>query len=422
MTGDVIKSFLVGLGFDVSDSDLKKFNKAIESASLRVTALYASITAAAVGIFYGISKISEGFEQMGYEFRLISPAITKVMQLRQHLLATYRTAGVDIQKVVQESVLFNFSLAKTKQVLDVLYKSVGARFIPLLTKQMDIFRLKILQNMPKIQNVMEKFVKILFKAFEAAAILGGRAWSILERLWDFFAKLDQATDGWSTKIIGAIALWKLLNLSFLATPLGMILTGLLSLLALWDDFKTFQEGGESFLNWGKIIPVIQNIVQALQPFWDILKNIFTFIGYISQAIGQLFSGDLKGLLSSLDSAGQVILDLLENVLGILKTVLDGFAGLAGGAINGVINKVSDFFGSVGKGGASQNNSAQPTALGQAMNPQPLVGAGGANQSVNQETNITVQGSADAGATGQAVAGQQSRVNFDMTRNLRGAAR
>ncbi len=56
-----------------------------------------------------------------------------------------------------------------------------------------------------------------------------------------------------------------------------------------------------------------------------------------------------------------------------------------------------------------------------MQPAPLMPpSSGVNQKVSQETNITVQGSADAGATGKAVASEQNKVNFDMTRNMRSA--
>lgn len=47
-------------------------------------------------------------------------------------------------------------------------------------------------------------------------------------------------------------------------------------------------------------------------------------------------------------------------------------------------------------------------------------AAAAPVSVNATTTIYVNGSADPGATGAAVANQQSRVNADLTRNLQGS--
>lgn len=410
MTGEVIKSFLVGLGFGVDDASLAKFNKAIASASVRVLALYTSIKVAAAGIFYGIAKISEGFEQMGYEYRIIAPAINKALMLRQALLSAYRAAGINIVKVVQQSVLFNFSLAKTKFALEAIYKSVGAKFLPLLTKQMDVFRSKIYANMPRIQAALEKFVNFVFKAFDATAILGGRLFSILERVYGFFRQLDDATNGWSTIILGAVAAWKVLNLAFLTTPLGMLLTGFTALLALWDDFKTFQEGGESLINWGsrttQMIVGIVTVIGALgaaigavvgaMKAWAIIQTVINFL-LTANPIGLIIVGvtALIGLITA-----------LAVKLGYLKGV--------GDALSGIGSKVMGVFGGAG---------AAPT-MNSVMQPAPLMppGGGGVNQKVSQETNILVQGSADAAATGKAVAGEQGKVNFDMTRNMRSATR
>lgn len=403
MTGEIIKSFLVGLGFDVDDSSLARFNKSILSASLKITALYTGIQAATAGIFYGISKMAEGFENIGYELRLVAPAVNKMLLLRQAMLSAYRAAGIDLTKVVKESIAFNFSLAKTKFALEAVYKSVGAKFIPLLTKQMDIFRGKIFANMPKIQAALEKFVKFLFKAFEATIQLGTRVWSILGRVWGFFKDLDAATDGWSTKILLAIAAWKLLNLEFLATPLGMILVGLLAILALWDDFKTWQEGGQSLFDWSKFLPIIASVKAYLKDLGDYLGDLSRIIFGVVDAFIQLFHLDFTSFKFT-----------VQNIFEDIKTAADhlivGFKDLfkVGSAIGGWASSV------FGSGGAKP-------AVDSISKPAPSLPPGNSNtQHVNQETNILVQGSADAGAVGKSVASEQNRVNFDMTRNMKGA--
>ncbi len=408
MTGEIIKSFLVGLGFGVDDASLAKFNKAINSATLKVAALYTSIQVAAAGIFKGISSIASNFEDLGYSLRLVAPAVNKMLILRQAMLTAYSRAGIDLVKVVKQSILFNYSLAKTKFALDAIYKSVGAKFLPLLTKQMDIFRAKIFANMPKIQAILTKFVNVVFKAFGWTVQLGERLWTILGHVWEFFVKLDEATGGWSTKLLGFIALWKLLNLEFLATPLGMILAGLLSILLLWDDFKTWQEGGKSLFDWSYAIPIFNAIKNAAQAVLNTLSNLVAIVFDVILAFQQLFKGDFSGAFDSLKRAGMDILGVFTNLWGVIKNIGGGI-GIIGTLIG---DKLAGIF-----GGTSANQ-----ALIGPTQPQPLVApqAGGVNQKVSQQTNINVQGSADAHAVGRAVAGQQNNVNFDMTRNLKGA--
>lgn len=419
MESDIIKSFLVGLGFGVDDSSLKKFNDAIKSATIRVTALYAATQVMAAAIFKSISSVSEGFEEMGYEYRLIAPAINKALVLRNELLKAYSAAGINIRQVIQQSVKFNMSLAKTQFALKAIYTSVASKFFPLLTKQMDVFRKNIYANMPRIQAALEKFVNFVFKAFEATTILGMRVWSILQRVYDFFLMLDKATDGWSTVILGVVAAWKILNLSFIATPIGALITGLVALLALWDDFKTFREGGESLINWGSdMTKIIVGLVAAIGAAaaamyaWGQVTKVLTTIMKIFEAV----EGAIAAITLVLEAPIWLIVAAIGALIAAL-TLVDAkwnlFGGHLSGFFSGIGTKIMDF---AGGGAAPAGANAQPLGLKSVANQQQT------NQNVQQQTTINVSGSADAGATGAAVAGQQKRVNYDMVRNMSGATR
>lgn len=416
MNGEVIKSFLVGLGFAVDEASLSKFNKAIASAGTRVLALYGSVKVAAAGIFWSISKISEGFEQMGYEYRIIAPAINKALVLRRELLKAYEAAGVNITKVIQQSVKFNMSLAKTQFALKAIYASVASKFFPLLTKQVDTFRKQIYANMPKIQAALEKFIRFVFKAFDATVILGQRIWSILSRVYDFFEKLHKSTDGWSTIILGVVAAWKLLNLQFLTTPLGMIIAGLVAVLALFDDFKTWEEGGESLFDWGKFVPVIDAVAEHIKIVRDVIQGLIEVVLNAGLAIYQLFKGDFSGFWDSVKNQVRLVTDLVMN---LVKGIMN-----AGTVIGAVGEWVGSLFGDDPT--VVQKNIQNNPAAGGARGARPL-GTNVSNQqqtnlNVNQQTSINVSATADANGTARAIAGQQSRVNFDMVRNMRGATR
>lgn len=416
MTGEVLKSFLVGLGFGVDDASLAKFNKAITSATLKVTALYASTKVAAAGIVYGISKISEGFEQMGYEYKLIAPAINKALILRQEMFKAYSAAGVNITKVVQAAVKLNLSLTKTRYAFEAIYKSVGSRFFDILTKQSDIFRGKIYANMPKIQAVLERMIKFIFKALEATVTLGTRLWSILSRVYDFFAMLDKATDGWSTKILAVVAIWKALNLSFLATPLGMIIAGLIAILALFDDFETWKEGGESLFDWSSFVPVINAVTDALKSLWGVVQAIADVLAGLASTIYQVFTGNFAGALDSLKETGQFVLNLFNKLWDSLKSIIDAGGALGSWASNLLGGGLSNIGTNIGNFVNGTNGTPAASPVGS------NVQGSSSNQHVQQQTNINVTGSADASSVGKAVAGEQSKVNFDMVRNMKGATR
>lgn len=413
MTGDILKSFLVSLGFDVDDASLKKFNQSIAEATIKVTTLAAAITATATAVGAGISSVSQDFEQMGYEYHIIAPMISRVLLLRRELLKAYSAAGINISKVVQQSVRLNLSINKTKFALEAIYKSVASKFFPLLTKQSDIFRKNLYAHLPQIQAALEKFVSFLIKAFGAVTQLGARAWSILTRIYDFFVELHKATQGWSTILLGVIAAWDALNLSFLATPLGAILAGLVAILALYDDFKTFQEGGKSFFNWTEALPTIEAVKKALSAVGDTLKDLFNIAGELVDALAALFDLNFTGFITHLDTAIGSLVSGVKDLWSALDKILS-----VGDVLAPWLSKI---FG-------SSTNIAANIQANPAVNPAQVAPIGSqtqaaqTNQHVNQQTNITVQGSADANSIGKSVAGEQSRVNADMTRNLKGATR
>lgn len=403
MNGEVIKSFLVGIGFSVDETSLAKFNKSILTATLKVAALYATIKASAAGIFYSISKISEGFETLGYSLRLVAPAVNKFLILRNAMIDAYKRAGVDLVKVVKQSILFNYSLAKTKFALEAVYRSVAARFFPVLTKQLDIFRLKIFANMPKIQAQMESFIKFVFKAFEATVQLGSTLWSVLGRVWDFLKKLDDATGGWSTRIGLAIAAWKLLNLEFLATPLGLILTGLLAILALYDDFKVWKEGGESFFNWKNALPAIDLVTTALKGVKDIavsLFNAFANLTWRNNWVG--FLNDLK----SIEATFVKISNAFDRMVRGFN--IPGLSGLLDWR-----DKIEQSIFGNPNATTALNTVTQPSAA-------PLASSS-ANSSVkmNQESVNNFYGVPGASEAASSLADVQQRQNADLMRYLSG---
>jgi hypothetical protein len=421
MTGEVIKQFLVGLGFGVDEGSMKKFSKAIDNAYVRVGLLAGAIKASAAATFMGIAKISEGFEQIGYEHRIIAPAINKAIILRKAMTAAYKDAGINMVQAVQQSVKFNLSLAKTKFQLEGIVKSTAMKFVPMLTKQMDVFRTKVSAYMPKILKFLERFVGFIFKASEAVTKLGIRVWSMLGRVWDLFYKLDDITGGWSSKLLLAVAAWKLLNLSFLMTPIGMVLTGMLALLALYDDFITYKEGGESLFDWGsdavKTVVGLTTAVfglfaafKAIGVAMKVYRGIMILVNAVQAAFGIILAANPIGLIITAIAALIGLLTVLYFKWDVIKkSFSDFFSGIGGKAL-------SFLSGLVGGGGAEIGTTVNNTApLGSNV-------ANNSSQNVKQETNIIVQGSSNPEATARAVTGEQNKVNFNMTRNMKGAAR
>lgn len=62
--GEVIKEFLVGLGFDIDEEGLSKFAGAVGSATVKVMALGVATVAAATAVFAGVKDIASEYDEL----------------------------------------------------------------------------------------------------------------------------------------------------------------------------------------------------------------------------------------------------------------------------------------------------------------------------------------------------------------------
>ena len=72
---------------------------------------------------------------------------------------------------------------------------------------------------------------------------------------------------------GFIGLLKLFRLAFLASPIGIILALASALYLLYDDYKTWKEGGKSLFDWSKWTNGIDKIISKIKDFLAMLDLI-----------------------------------------------------------------------------------------------------------------------------------------------------
>lgn len=70
-----------------------------------------------------------------------------------------------------------------------------------------------------------------------------------------------------------IGLLKLFRLAFLASPIGIILALASALYLLYDDYKTWKEGGKSLIDWSKWTNGIDKIIAKIKDFLAMLEKV-----------------------------------------------------------------------------------------------------------------------------------------------------
>lgn len=253
---------------------------------------------------------------------------------------------------------------------------------------------KIVEAISPILNVILR-VGESFVTFVARTI--GVVGNLIGRVVGAFMAMNEASNGWIGYLAIALAAWKAFNLGFLLTPIGAILGLSVAILALYDDFMTWKEGGDSLIDWSKWAPGIEAGLNAINSFIDAVVTLSGAVGDLIGAFIKLFSGDFAGFFTQFAEFGQGLIDTFKQLWDTVSGLTD-----AAGKIS---NVVGDIFGGSPSAPAPQARAAI---------------SGGAN--VNQATNINITGGANPQATAQAVANKQKEVNASMTRNVRGAAR
>jgi hypothetical protein len=501
MKGDVIKEFLVGIGFKVDDKSLNNFNNGISrvkqglialggaaivqafnsvahqmdklndlsnridtpvneieefgyaaqimgssveaaNSSLEGLSIQAGLAATGIGrskmIFekLGISvkdangdlksstilmgeiadkiKDMEKGQQMAILSRLgIDPTMIEVMTsdisgLREEYRKLYQGAGVDANQAAKDAGLFVDALDRTKAVFSVTFKAIVSKLLPNVTAGMDNFRRKLVDNMPNIMRAFEPMMEILLKI---AGILSEVLLAVVNTMGaviDIVKKADDATGGWVTRILAVIAAWKVLNIVFMRSPVGIILGLGVAFALLVDDLMAFKRGAGSALDWTAFIKFADVVSSVFSIMWAVIKPVLGLFGSFLIQIGNIASV----LYGSFSSA-------FDKVFGVVGRFIDKMKG-AWDIVKKVGGSISDFFGEDGKNVAVNVNRIGAPATGLA--PSYLSSATAPQQNITQKTEINVIGNADPNATARSVTNAQSQVNADMARNMKGAAR
>lgn len=556
MSGAVIKEFLVGLGFQVDEAGLKKFDEGIKSASLKVAAFGAASVAAAGAVVafvgsvanrldaigdtadrigttaeelmrlqyvatlsgssaeaaasamenlgriageasQGIGRGAKVFADLGLSAKDASGELKPTSQLlaevgdkikdlsRQEQVAVlsklgidpsmigaitggmqelagefdalYKAAGVDLNQAAEASGAFNDALDRLSMTFDAVKTAVAIKFMPQIARGIDTVRQFLVQNLPKIIGAVQPIFSLILRIAEAFITLAARIGSGIATILGWFVKMNDATDGWAGYLLAAAAAWKFLNLSFLATPLGILLSLAAVVALLIDDFLTFKEGGDSLIDWGSGFGIVMQGVTAIlagllaglvavkaaifakaaaiafaqgaMAAWTAAVGVFNTVMGVAKIVMAAFNAVMAanpiGLvvlaIAGLIAAGYLLIENWETVKGWFSGFFDWI--LAGfNKVKEIGGAIAEFFGFGGSQNAAKATGANPGAPSLAPSPQAAAAVTGGNQNVNQQTQIVVQGAGSPDATARAVAGQQNRVNADMARNMRGAAR
>lgn len=405
--------------------------------------------------------------------------------LRDTFRQMYSVAGVDAQQAAASSREFMNELRTLKTLLGMLTRAISLTFIDRMRGDMQRFRHTVVENFDKIAKVFRFIIDLVLRVAGFFGAMASRVIKWVAQILGWFDRLSPGTQKLIASVLGLAAAWKVLNLGFLASPIGILFALGLAIAALVDDFQGWKEGADSLIDWAAWEPAINAALDAMHEIGAALAEAGTavgeFIGPIAERllpilkdglgvalqnildlvrmVAALFRGDFagaldiaRGMLERVMQWGQKLLKLLGDLASMLggkvweglkslgNDVGDLGGKLAGGAWQGIKNAgtgLADFFGGGDDDNAQRGAPLQvpmpphaPPVLrlpptGPALVPSPARTeqlATSHEVTLDQQTTINVYGTDNPEATGSAVAAQQRGVNADLQRNAQAAAR
>lgn len=184
-------------------------------------------------------------------------------------------ANMDKYQKIQKELGMNDDLAKsgnefmteyrdltmmTKTGFQVIVMQAGKALIPVL---------RLLNQM--LQSGISAFSQLNPQIKEGLAV--GLRFGMLALVFGGFFKVFGMIFKFIPMLKGFIGLLKLFNLAFLASPLGIILALASALALLYDDYKTWKDGGKSLFDWSKWTNGIDTIIDKIKDFLEILDQV-----------------------------------------------------------------------------------------------------------------------------------------------------
>lgn len=462
---------IVGIGQEEALESFKEFNKNVGSAALgvgRAKLVFEKLKIAVKDANGGMRSTSLVLEDVKNKLasmdrgqavavmrrigldpamlRMFNNDLGNTSKIGKELSDIDASVGFDFDKNISESkeymkqqreMMVNVRLLK--MWMDKLWERIATDLMPKVRQGMKSVSVSFESFRKMLQSDGKKIVEAIRPIIETILVIGAGFIRLIGRIGTFagqiigvvvglWNRLNDATNGWIGYLALALVAWKAFNMGFLLTPLGAILGLSVAIIALYDDFMTWKEGGDSLVDWGSSFGEMLMYSTALVAGLGVAligSSIAMKIATVAMSAYQsvLKVVQIAMLLFNLTLAANPIMLV---VLAVAALILAGVALVANWAtvktwfteffkwfsdkFNG-ISKMASSIGSMFGGGSSAT-------------PSPAVqrSVAGQNANVSQQTVFNVNGSQNPNATANAIAGQQGNVNANMARNMRAGAR
>ncbi|EEZ9030483.1 lytic transglycosylase domain-containing protein [Escherichia coli] len=218
--------------------------------------------------------------------------------------AMAKAIGYNADVAAVSSNKFMTSLRSFGLMAGMARDKIGSNLANGLAGSIDTLRRQILENFPKIEGAITAGVKGVLWFGEIIGRVVYRLIQLTGDIINWWKSLSTETRQ-VIEVFGALMVaWRLLNSAFAMSPIGRVIMLGAALIGLYDDYRTWKEGGQSLIDWGKWEPGIK---------------------YAQKAFSSL-SKDFGGIYLKVKDLGSAIVDLGKRFLEFINIDTSKFNG------------------------------------------------------------------------------------------------
>lgn len=336
-------------------------------------------------------------QRLGLDRTMIGMLTSDTTEIIDQYNKRTEALGINVDEAAELGAKYNDAIKVTERGFDDIITAFVLRVLPSITTAIERVSKLIDENAGLINSYVEPIS-------EAVSIGANLVTGFITGL----GKMFQVLGKWPMYIGLVAAAWKLLNMVFKASPIGRIITAVMTLITvlglLYDDFKGWQEGMDSLFDWsflsaewwkskadtisnelsllgeriqGFLSDSWNNAITEASNKWDELKNtisqkaqgvydgiISTFVG-LSTWFGDLWKSIGDGAMSALTDIGKAFTqwwnDLINSVKNFGKEATEKAGNMVTDAWDTSVNAFKGLFSWGSKKDDDKAASSLPTA-------------------------------------------------------------
>ncbi len=192
--------------------------------------------------------------------------------------AMAKAIGYNADVAAVSSNKFMTSLRSFGLMAGMARDKIGSSLADGLAGSLDRLRRQILENFPKIEGAITSTVKGILWAGEMVGRIIYRLIQAASDVRAWWIGLDSDTQKLIQTLGGLLVAWRLLNAAMLDSPVSWVLALAAAILLLYDDYRTWKEGGKSLIDWKQWEPAIEKAKAAILWLRDKLLGLKDDVG------------------------------------------------------------------------------------------------------------------------------------------------